>query len=201
MWKLERSDFVTEQEIIKLAQQNFFNLNTIPRELITKNVINAMEISNSDSYHTVLSGINPEYISREKALQLLQYDKEMYGLLTKELQSDNDILNITTNRIDKLPRSIFNNKIAINFVLDKLNTETSWAVYDIESDGLVIKRNIREKKYIVYGNGIQRMDESFRFPKEFYEQDLPNSIKLETFIVTDYIRPFFVISTDVKHLK
>ena len=192
---------MTEQEIIKLAQQNFFNLNTIPRELITKNVINAMEISNSDSYHTVLSGINPEYISREKALQLLQYDKEMYGLLTKELQSDNDILNITTNRIDKLPRSIFNNKIAINFVLDKLNTETSWAVYDIESDGLVIKRNIREKKYIVYGNGIQRMDESFRFPKEFYEQDLPNSIKLETFIVTDYIRPFFVISTDVKHLK
>lgn len=192
---------MTEQEIIKLAQQNFFNLNTIPRELITKNVIDAMEISNSDSYHTVLSGINPEYISREKALQLLQYDKEMYGLLTKELQSDNDILNITTNCIEKLPRSIFNNKIAINFVLDKLNTETSWAVYDIESDGLVIKRNIREKKYIVYGNGIQRMDESFRFPKEFYEQDLPNSIKLETFIVTDYIRPFFVISTDVKHSK
>ena len=192
---------MTEQEIIKLAQQNFFNLNTIPRELITKNVIDAMEISNSNSYHTVLSGINPDCISREKALQLLQYDKEIYGLLTKELQSDNDILNITTNRIDKLPRSIFNNKIAINFVLDKLNTKTSWAVYDIESDGLVIKRNICEKKYIVYGNGIQRMDESFRFPKEFYEQDLPNSIKLETFIVTDYIRPFFVISTDVKHLE
>ena len=124
------------------------------KSLITKNVIDNIRISNRQFYHRVLKGVNPENISKEKALQLLKYDKEIYGLLTKELQKDKEILNITTCYPDDLPKSLFDNREGVKYVLDRYNVEGKmWCTYGEDVNYLIIKPDINIQNYYLYPFG------------------------------------------------
>ena len=64
---------MTEQELVEIAKREWYKLDEIEdKSLITKNVIDNLRICNRDWYHKVLKGVNPEYFSKEKALQLLK---------------------------------------------------------------------------------------------------------------------------------
>ena len=194
---------MTEQELIEIAKREWYKLDEVEdKSLITKNVIDNLLISNRDWYHKVLKGVAPECFSKEKALQLLKFDKEIYGLLTKELQEDPDILELTTCNIDKLPQALFDSKVGVNFVLDKYNVEgKSWAVYDINKKGLAIKRDINVRKYIVYCYGLLQIEENEVFENDFLQQKFI-SISDEVFFLTFNRRRHDIsLLTDVKHLN
>lgn len=148
---------MTEQELIKIASYDWHHLEDVEdKALITKKVIDNIRISNRKFYHRVLKGVNPECISKEKALQLLKYDKEMYGLLTKELQEDKEILEVTTCYPDELPESLFNNREGIKYVLDRYNVEgKSWCAYGENVRYLIIKPDINKQIYCLYPYGVQ----------------------------------------------
>jgi hypothetical protein len=190
-----------ENELIEIAKGLWFRFRFLTdKSCITKKVIDNLLVENSQRYHSVFAGTNPEHFSKEKALELLVYDPEVYGLLTKQLQADEDILSLTTKRINNLPVAIFNNKIGINYILDKYNIEgQSWAVYDEKKQILIIKRNVDCRKYFVYHQGNKIIDENFVFSKEFYDSDI-DTLKLETFLVTDHLPFYCLTNTNVKHL-
>ena len=130
-----------------------------------------------------MQGVKPEVFSKQKALEFLKYDKELYSLLTKELQEDKDILEMTTCDIDRLPKCIFDNKLAVNYVLDKWNVEgKSWAVCDFERQAIVIKRDINKKKYIAYHYAMLVIDENTNLGNDFYNHEF-KCIEEETFLL------------------
>lgn len=146
---------MTEEELIKMAGYDWYHLEDVEdRTLITKKVVDNLRISNRQFYHRVLKGINPECISKEKALQLLQYDKEVYGLLTKELQEDKDILELTTCYPDELPKSLFNNLEGVKYVLNRYNIPgKSWCTFNIEYKYFIMKPDINVQYYYLYPHG------------------------------------------------
>ena len=81
---------------------------------------------------------------------MLAYDREVYGLLTKELQEDPDILEATTFNINKLPESLFDNKVGVNYVLDKWNKKgKSWAYGELETKEMVISHKLIVWKFLL----------------------------------------------------
>ena len=192
---------MTKLELIEIARYDWHKLKTVEdKSLITSDVIDNITIIDSDSYHVALEGVNPSCINKETALKMLQYDKKIYGLLTKQLQEDNDIIEATIADLEKLPESFFENKTALNYLLDKTNANrNSWAVCDIEKKGLVIKRDVNVRKYIVYGYGKKQMSESQNPSAEFMSKTF-DSLAMEVFFLTKQLMPYFMTSTDVKHL-
>mgnify|MGYP003304479071 CR=1 FL=1 len=78
--KSKEASSLTEQELIEIAKREWYKLGEVEdKSLITKNVIDNLRISNRDWYHKVLKGVAPECFSKEKALQLLKFDKERFG--------------------------------------------------------------------------------------------------------------------------
>ena len=194
---------ITNEELIKLAKLHWSEFhNVVDKSLITKEVIDNVTVYNSDAYHLFFEGINPECFSKEKALEILVYDREVYGLLTKELQADKDILEVTTRRLENLPKSLFNNKSGINYILDKYNVKgKSWAVYREDFQCLTIKPDINDNThYIIYQLATFYGTSHLPTSEEFRKRKFRN-IHNETMALTFEFKLFPAIGSNITHLK
>ena len=140
---------MTEQEVIQIAKNAPWELVSVDKSLITEKVLDNIPNCGIPILKRVLIGVDPKNIKKEKLLYFLNYDEDVYCVAPENLKNDSDVLNNLMSALDRLPVSLFDNDIGIQYMLDKLNIGTTWAVYDKSSQYLVISGD----KFYVYFRG------------------------------------------------
>ena len=145
---------MNQKEIINLIKNNPQELINIDKSLITEDIITELDAPEIGVIKYIFREIPKENITKKMALKLLKYEIEIYDMLPENLMDEEDIIYSVALRPAYLPNKFLHNKKAIKMLLEKWNTENSWALYEEESNFLIIKPNIKEQQYNIYLNFI-----------------------------------------------
>ena len=130
-----------------------------------------MRIVAIDGYGDILEGIDPELISKEKALEISKYSPSIYKCLSDKLKCDTDILDNIIYNPYHIPRELFKDKFATQYFLNNWNNNpNSWAVIGtncLEDFFIIVKPDVNKQEYILYPRGVCKTEfsDDFLSPK------------------------------------
>lgn len=145
---------MTEQELIEMAQNRPWELAHLSienKKNITGKVIDCLTYDASEIVKRIFVGVDEELLTKERILRFLPYDTGIYKVVPPNLKNDKDILEVIAERFFRMPYCLFDNEEAIRYVLNKWNSNSNtWAVYDVNTNYLVIKTNDKYLPYVIY---------------------------------------------------
>ena len=154
---LEKANTMTEEELIEVAKTNPHFLMDVDKALLTKPIIDNIRIVPANIYGYILNGVDPSIISKEKALEMARYSRDIYKSLPEELKEDKDILEKISYTPHRIPVEFFQNKVATQYFLDKWNEkENSWALIGrtcVDGIYIIVKPDINQQSYFFYPYG------------------------------------------------
>lgn len=141
---------MTEQELIEMAKTKPWELDDVDKSKITEKVLDSLPDAAAGIIKYIYAGVDEKLITKRRILRFLPYDTDIYKVVPENLKNDADILETLACRFGRLPKSLFKNDDAIRYVLNKWNTNKTWAVYEKDAEFLIIKTNREDYPYCIY---------------------------------------------------